>query len=360
MLIFRYTNADVDRYSVKTGYRLILVYDIIVSKPGITLSAARINDAQQNLKDVFGKWEQEITSHPDLAPKQLLYLLKRPLAKSYLRLDFLRGEDHLKAYHLMIACQAGGFCFFLATMKYSVTRYLDEGQDDEKHCPCCPQHAKNNHAWDGYEEQSCNLSAIFVADGQYIAGGIEIDRLNVIQDQVIGPNLEPDEYDSAERINEDFCLSDTESNGDTYQRGLVHIYHRNCVVLVPRTSRLDFLLNGKGPNELRFDVWIDTLFQELEDESLSVASNGELKELCRRIVEGSSAMNENQLKSFSMVLERVGIAALRLNDPDLFRNTLCYPAAEMLPFTVFGKIGRSMAELDLNTWQQRSVSDALN
>lgn len=359
MLIFRHADVDIDQKGVQTGYRLVLFYNIVFNEPGNTLSAARLNDAQQDLNDIFGKWGQEIASDPDLAPRQLVYLLERPLGHSNLRLDFLRGEDHLKAYHLMSACQARGFCFFLATMKYTVTRYLDEDDNNEDHCPCCLKYAKDVHAWDNHEKRSCSLLAIVAANGQPIAGDIKLDEISVIQDQVIGPNAEPVEYGSADRISRGARLSDSGSDRDTYQRGLDRIYHRHCVVLVPRASRFEFLLNGKDPNQLRFDVWTDILLQEIEDESVAVASKGELKELCRRIVESSSSMSDHQLKSFSTVLEHVVTAALRLNDPDLFRNALCCPAAEMLPLPVFGKVGRSMTELDLNTWQQRSVSVAL-
>ena len=71
-------------------------------------------------------------------------------------------------------------------------------------------------------------------------------------------------------------------------------------------------------------------------------------------------MGEEQLNSFSVAFEHVLTAALRLNDPDFFENTLKSPAAERLPPTVFGQVGQSMAELDLDIWQQRFVSVELN
>lgn len=124
-----------------------------------------------------------------------MYMLERPLGDSDLRLDPLRWEDHLKACHLMTASQPHDVCLFLATMKYSVARYLDEGNDDEDHCPCCLQHAKDVYVRDDDEERSCSLLPIVTANGQHIARDIAIDTLSVIQDQVVGKKAEPDEYD---------------------------------------------------------------------------------------------------------------------------------------------------------------------
>lgn len=272
MLIFRYTDVGVENQIVQTGYRLVLLYNLLHSEPGITPSAALLSHAQQDLNGVFDKWEQEGTSYPDLAPKHLVYIFERPLGDSDIRLESLRGKDHLKACHLMTACQTRGFCLFLAMMKYSVAQYLDVGYDDEDHCPCCLQHAKDVHVWDDDEERSCSLLAIVTANGQRMARDVTIDTLSVIQDQVVGPNAEPDEYDLARRTKRGFGLYDNESDLHLDQCGRVHVYYRNCVVLVPRPSRFDFFLNGKGPDKLKFDVWIDILLQEIQHESLSVAS----------------------------------------------------------------------------------------
>ncbi len=272
MLIFRYTDVGVENRIVQTGYRLVLLYNLLHSEPGITLSAALLSHAQQDLNGVFDKWEQEGASYPDLTPKHLVYMLERPLGDSDLRLESLRGKDHFKACHLMTACQTRGFCFFLAMMKYSVAQYLDVGSDDDDHCPCCLQFAKDVHVWDDDEERSCSLLAIVTANGQRIASDVTTNILSVIQDHVVGLNAEPDEYDLAERTKRGYGLYDRESEPHLDQRGLVHVYYRSCIVLVPRPSRFDFLLNGKGPDKLNFDIWIDILLQEIQHESLSVAS----------------------------------------------------------------------------------------
>ena len=351
MLIFRYTDVDIGRRHVQTGYRLVLIYNLFHSKTEITPLAARLNHAQQDLNDILGKWEQERAFHPELAPRYLVYMLERPLGNSDLRLESLRGDDHLKACQLMTACQTRGLCFFLATMKYSVARYLDESNDDEDHCPCCLQYAKDVLVWDDGEERNYSLMAIVTAHGQQIARNITTDTLSVIQDQVVGPSAEPEQYDLVNRAKKGVGLQyDGDSDRDVDQRGLMHAFHRHCVVLIPRAFRFDFLLNGKDA-DIGYDVWIDIVLQEIENESLSLASKKELKELCSRI--GTS----NQIKSFFDAFERVVAAALRLNDPDLFENTLKALPAETLPLTVFGKVGQSMAELNLDIWQQRFVSD---
>ncbi len=71
-------------------------------------------------------------------------------------------------------------------------------------------------------------------------------------------------------------------------------------------------------------------------------------------------MGEEQLNSFFVAFEHVVTAALKLNDADLFDNTLKSPTAERLPPTVFGKVGQIMAELDLDVWQHKFVSVELN
>ena len=181
-------------------------------------------------------------------------MLERPLGDLDLRLESLRGKDHLEACHLITASQTRGFCLLLAMMKYFVVQYLDVGSDDEDHCPCCLQYAKDVHVWDADEERSCSLLAIVTANGQLIARDVTIDTLSVIQDQVVGLNAEPDEYDLAKRTKRGFGLYDSESDLHLGQRGLVHVYYRSCVVLVPRPFRFDFLLNGKGPDKLKFDI----------------------------------------------------------------------------------------------------------
>ena len=338
----------------------MLVYNLVVNKPGIRLSAARLDDAQQYPNVILGKWEQERKTHPDQAPRNLVYLLERPLEDSDLRLDFLRGEDHLRACHLKTACQNNNICFFLGTMRYTVTRYLDEDIDeddyDEDHCPCCLQNVKDAHAWDHPEERSCRLTAIFTTDGERITRNIEIDDPSVIQDQVFVPNSEPDEYVPTGRFHRGGGRNDSESDGDSYLRGLTHIYHRICVVLVPRAFRSGFLLNGKRPTELMFDIWIQLLLQEARNKSLYMASKEELKKLCRCIVESWVHISMAQKVSFNNALKEVVKAALRLNDPDLFHSILSYPVAEKLPLEVFDEVGRGMAELDPDKWQQRFVS----
>lgn len=333
----------------------MLVYNLVVSKPGIRLSAARLNDANQDLNAIFGKWEQEVASHPGQTPRNFVYLLERPLGDSDLRLESLRGEDHLKACHLMTAGQTNNICFFLATMKYTVTRYLDEESCDEDHCPCCLQNAKDNDAWVDVEERTCRLTAIFTTEGERIAKGVKINDLSVIQDQVFGPNSEPDEYVPIGRSQGGGDRNDSDSDGDPYLRGLACIYHRSCVVLVPRDFRFD-LLNGKRPTELIFDIWIKLLLQETQEDSLYMASKEELKKLCRCIVENRVHMSVAQEASFNNALEEVVTVALRLNDPELFQSILSCPVAEKLQLTVFDKVGLSMARLDLSIWHQRSVS----
>ena len=281
---FWYSDTVVKEHRVQTGYRLMLVYNLVPSELGITLSAACLNDSQQNLNDVLGKLEQEIASHPGQAPRNLVYLLQPALGDSDLRLDFPRGKDHPKARHLMKACRTRNFCFFLATMEYTITWYLDEYDCDGNHCPCCLQNAKDVHAWDNCDERSCSLSAILTANGKRIAKNIKTDELSVIQNQVVGPNAEPDEYRLAGRTLGEGGLNDDESDDGPYQRGLVHVYHCKSVVLVPRTFRFDFLMNGKSPKRLDFDVWVHILLREIEDKSLCMASKGELKNFCRCIV----------------------------------------------------------------------------
>ena len=186
MLSFRYSDTAVKKTRVRTGYRLMLVYNLVLREPGITLSAARLNDAQQNLNGVFGNWEQEIASHTGQAPRNLVYVLRRSFGDSDPRLncfrgdDCFRGEDHPKACHLMTACQTRGFYFFLASMAYTVTRYLNRDNDEGDHCPCCLQNTKHPNAWDGFEERSCYLLAIHAPDGQRLARDVEIDHLSVI------------------------------------------------------------------------------------------------------------------------------------------------------------------------------------
>ena len=357
MLIFRYSDADVYENRLQTGYRLTLVYNIVHDGTGIPLSAAHMDDAQQDLNDVLGEWEEKRTSHPTLAPENLVHLFEQPLGCSGLCLDSLRGQDYLKARHLMTACQTRGFCFFLGTMEYTVTRYLCD-DNDEHHCRCCLNYAKEIHMWDDCEKRSCKLSVIVTANGQPIAENIRIDELSVVQDPVVGPNVEPDEYRLAARSKRHPFLSYNDSGNHPDQRGLVQVYNRCSVVLIPRASRIDFLLNGKGPNKLEFDVLFDILLQEIEDEQLSKRSKEELKALRRRMVASRSCMNEDQVKKFIVACEAVIISALRLGDTDLFEDTLRRPDAEMLPLAVFGSIGRSMAELDLEIWQRRFVSVA--
>lgn len=333
----------------------MLVYKLVLSEPGITLSAACFNDAQQKLNDVLGNWEQEIASHTGQAPRNLVHLLE----SSDLGLDLLEDEDHLKACRLMTACQTRGFCFFWATMKYTFTRYLDEANYNGDHCPCCLQLTNDPDAWDGSEERSCRLLAIHAPDGQSLARDVKIDQLSVIQDHVFGPNAEPDEYDTAGRSIRGDRWNDSESDGGSFQHGLTYIYHRNCVLLVPRAFRFEFLFKGKSLDGLSFSVWINILLQEIEGQSLYMASKEELKELCRHIVESWPSMNEHGKESFRNALELVVTAALRLNDPDLFQSTLSYPVAKKLSPMAFDRVGRSVGELELGNWEQRSVLFAL-
>ena len=65
-------------------------------------------------------------------------------------------------------------------MKYSVARYLSEGNDEEDHCPCFQKHAKDVYVRDDDEERKCSLLPIVTTNGQHIALDIAIDTLSVI------------------------------------------------------------------------------------------------------------------------------------------------------------------------------------
>lgn len=107
---------------LKSGYRLVLTYNIIVPTRESPQSASFFDTQVEKLKRILIKWRET-----ERQRNRIYYPLEHQYSESSLSQGSLQGRDDAVCRVLHLAASAAGFSIFLATM----TQHKKKGREDE-------------------------------------------------------------------------------------------------------------------------------------------------------------------------------------------------------------------------------------
>lgn len=344
--------ADVNHSvtKVKSGYRLVLTYNLRRQEPNLSRVASILDNHRQNLGTVLAAWHQQNSIHEspfDHGFKRLVYILEHEYSAANICLDQLKGKDQLRTRYLMEACQDQDFSLFFAHIEYSQSGSIEEEEDGQSWGNDGPGY----HELIDEFESKWSLSTVFQYNGKKIAEDIALKEEDILETFDF-TDIEPD---------------DEECDGWTGNEGCTatHFYHRTCAVILPRACRLDFL-SAAGNVDVK--EYIDTLLRELQDQKLSTTSREELSKYCEMVIDtkrkplkprkysysfdrqDEESEIEDLLRASNQELALIGKASLRLDRPDLLQK-VARVTSQMAPLNLFQELGKGLIEHDLSLWQ---------
>ena len=100
---------------VTSGYRLVVVYNLVQTSPGSTRSAARLSKEKSKLQKMLAAWHRGVKKANDSAPAFLAYALDHEYTEASLNIDSLKGLDKVKADCLEQSCSQTDVGIYLAS-----------------------------------------------------------------------------------------------------------------------------------------------------------------------------------------------------------------------------------------------------
>ncbi|KAL8773539.1 MAG: hypothetical protein Q9209_001644 [Squamulea sp. 1 TL-2023] len=354
---------------VKSGYRLVLTYNLMQQDYRAGHIPSAMDDHKQNLKEVLALWNRQLREqfsgqNNDCTWEKLLYILDHEYSEANISTNQLKGKDQLRMRYLSDACCEHDFVLYFAHLQFSQFGSVDEDEDN-------PYWAAGLDVHDFVEklESTWTLKTVFQSDGQELAKGIELE----------------DEEDEGKIINrpdvEDLEPDNEECDGWTGNEGCTatHFYYRTCAVVLPRTERLDFLAEAES---LDVQVYVNSLLDEMQRQDLESKSKEELRKFCEKVVDAKKSPEKPKDKSADLTshmeswrhgepkikpLSRVSdgglgaivLAALKLDIPELAEAAVGV-VKQSLPSALFSKIGKHLAEQETTAaWPHWSVVNNL-
>lgn len=104
---------------VTSGYRLVLVYNLINVSFGISPSASLAFGDRQELRGILKSWERATKKGNRRAPNMLLYQLDHQYTDANLNFHALKGLDRVKGDYLRETCDSVDICLYLANLEYT-------------------------------------------------------------------------------------------------------------------------------------------------------------------------------------------------------------------------------------------------
>lgn len=196
--------ADV-KHEVKpitSGYRLVLVYNLVQRSTGPTQSAAILAREKKELSSMLGSWARGVKKEKSKAPMFLIYQFDYEYTDVSLRFESLKGLDKVKAEYLREICSKVGVGFYLASMErteygpcdedYHKHRYgyddSDSEEDEEE-----DRTSGATHTLEEVLQESIQLKRMIDLDGSLIARDISIQEEDIVQEDPF--SRDPDKED---------------------------------------------------------------------------------------------------------------------------------------------------------------------
>ncbi len=166
---------------MKSGYRLVLTYNLIRTDYQGPTSASALVDEKAKLHRILKDWKQRFNAgQPTLS--KLAWILDHKYSEANLGLKNLKGHDDLLGHHVADICEKEGFTVMFASMTLTVYSATGETYDDDE------------------RDQRLSLGNVVEADGRLIIYEATIKNEEIIQEDCF--DRRPDEVESEETGNE--------------------------------------------------------------------------------------------------------------------------------------------------------------
>lgn len=112
---------------VISGYRLVVVYNLVQASLGSMHSAAKLLGQRNRLTKVLAAWHRGIKKGNASAPAFLAYKLDHEYTEASLNLDSLKGLDKMRADCLAQSCSQSDVGMYLGSCEKSLSGGCEEG-----------------------------------------------------------------------------------------------------------------------------------------------------------------------------------------------------------------------------------------
>ena len=205
MAFFRYADVTHEVKPVKSGYRITLVYNLIIDAPGHANSASLVIEQKQELSRVLRDWnrtmEKEHRHGIDLPPA-LVYKLDHKYSDANVKLQALKDLDRVKAQYLRETCADAGVCFYLASMEFKKEDHTEEDSyeehdynDDSNDSDGDDRYHGGNHALEDISKERLVLKRIINLEGDVLAQDLSLDQEAIVQDDPFDRDPDHEDYE---------------------------------------------------------------------------------------------------------------------------------------------------------------------
>lgn len=180
---------------VTSGYRLVVVYNLVQTSPGVVQTAAKLLGERDELGSVLAAWNRGTKKDSTGAPTFLLYQLEHEYTEESLKMNALKGRDKLKVDCLNDVCSKNGVGCYLASCEKMESGgcagkkydgYDDDEEDDDEEGP---------HALEDVFDMSLEIKRFVDLDGTLLASGIDVNEEDFIQDDPFARDPDHEDYE---------------------------------------------------------------------------------------------------------------------------------------------------------------------
>ncbi len=189
---------------ITSGYRLVLVYNLIQRSIGPIQSAATLAKEKKELSSILASWSRGFAKESSEAPEFLAYQLDHEYTDASLCFQSLKGLDKVKAEYLREICPQVGVGFYLASMErteygpceddYQEHGYgygYDEYEEDEEEIG----NSGANHTLEEVLQESIQLKRMIDLDGSLIARDISIEVEDIVQEEPFARDPDKEDFE---------------------------------------------------------------------------------------------------------------------------------------------------------------------
>lgn len=238
-----YSDAEYSVEPVSSGYRLVLMYNLIHQTGDIKTArpSSALNNNRATIDSALSAWKTRLDDD-ETTTDMLLHLFEDEYQQGKLGLQALVGSDQVQSLRLHEACQEHDFSMFLGQLVHTKRRNGYEDEEDQ--------------------DQDWTLAKLFTLEGVCIAETLEVEQDSVIQDQPFENQYPDDEQ----------CDDGFEEAAE-----VTEIYKRSCVVIVPSDHLDAFLRKASRLNNLD---GTDALLDRIENKGSVEDFKDELLKIC--------------------------------------------------------------------------------
>ena len=285
---------------IESGYRLVLVYNLINVSREIEPSASLALGDREELRGILKSWDRGTKKGNRQAPNMLLYQLDHQYTDANLSFGALKGLDRVKKGHLRETCNSANVCLYLANLEYSKSgdvedtgygNYYGRGNyddyDENDNGPGYGGGSGNHHILEYIHAANGSLKRMVDLEGHLLAQDLPLDEEAIIQDDPFERDPDREGY---EGYTGNTGLSATQWYRDTVSEP--HSTHartfltwEQVIVLIPLSRRRNLLTQALINGYVDSDIWIRNMIQLVEQQPENTFAKADLYELSRSILD---------------------------------------------------------------------------